>query len=270
MAETDIAITGASGNVGREAIEAFADREASLTLFSHSETEDLETTPIDVADRETFVDVLEGQDVLIHLAANPDPRAEWDALSGPNVEGLYNAYEAAVENDLERVVFASSNHAVNMDNTVSPIRPESTVGDPDVVRPDEPGDPDTYYGVTKVFGEAMGSYYAKRHGLDVVNLRIGWLLTRDELRSEVADRDGAGERYARAMWLSPGDCRRVIEAAATKPLSATPLTAHGISNNSQRFLSLSETMLELGYQPQDDAEDVLEGDGEGRAGLETG
>ncbi|WP_440771760.1 NAD-dependent epimerase/dehydratase family protein [Natronorubrum sp. DTA28] len=252
---TDIAITGASGRVGREAIEAFSDE--NLTLFSHSESEDLDTTPIDVADRKTFIDALEGQDVLIHLAANPNPRAEWDELSGPNVDGAYNAFEAAAENDLERVVFASSNHAVNMKNTVSPIRPESTVGKPEIVRPDDEMDPDTYYGVTKVFGEAMGHYYAKRHGMDVVNLRIGWLLSEDELEAEVAERDGAGERFARAMWLSTGDCRRVIEAAVTTSLESNPTTAHGISDNSERFLSLSETMLELGYRPQDDSADVL-------------
>ena len=254
---TDIAITGASGSVGREAIEAFPD--ANLTLFSHSESEDLDTQPIDVADREEFVDAFEGQDVLIHLAANPDPRAEWDALAGPNVDGAYNAFEAAARHDLERVVFASSNHAVNMGNAVSPIRPESTVGTPTVVRPDDAMDPDTYYGVTKVFGEAMGHYYAKRHGMDVVNLRIGWLLTEEELARECRERDAAGERFARAMWLSPGDCRRAIAAAATTRLESTPTTAHAISNNAERFLSLSETMLELGYRPRDDSADVLDG-----------
>jgi L-arabinose 1-dehydrogenase [NAD(P)+] len=255
---TDIAITGAAGNVGREAIDAFPDDDHELTLFSHSGTDDLETTPLEITDREAFVDALDGQDVLIHLAADPSPRAEWDELRGPNVDGVYNAFEAAAENGLERVVFASSNHAVNMNNAVSPIRPESTVGSPTVVRPGDATDPDTYYGVTKVFGEAMGSYYAKRHGFDVVSLRIGWLLSRDELRQECADRDGAGERYARAMWLSPRDCRRVLAAAATTTLETTPLVAHGISDNSERFLSLSETMLELGYRPRDDAAAVLE------------
>ncbi len=253
---TEIAITGASGRVGRETIEALA--EHSLTLFSHSETEDLDTTPIDVADRNTFVDALDGEDVLIHLAANPDPRAEWDAVSGPNVDGVYNAFEAAIEHDVERVVFASSNHAVNMGNAVSPVRPESTIGSPTVLRPDDAPDPDTYYGVTKVFGEAMGSYYAKWAGLDVINLRIGWLLSQDELVGEVGNRDAPGERYARAMWLSPADCQRLMQAATTTALSSTPLTAHGISRNSDRFLSLSETMLELDYQPRDDAAEVLD------------
>lgn len=266
---TRIAITGASGNVGRQATDAFPDDDDELTLFSHSESADLDTTPLEITDREAFIEALEGQDVLIHLAANPSPGAEWDAVSGPNVEGVYNAYAAAVEHDLERVVFASSNHAVNMGNTASPTQPESTVDRPDVVRPDTPPDPDTYYGVTKVFGEAMGQYYANRHGLDVINLRIGWLLTRDELRAEIADRDGPGERFARAMWLSPGDCQRIIHAAATEPLERTPVTAHGISRNAERFLSLSETMLELNYRPQDDATEVLTDDDSGRDGLEA-
>ncbi|QSW99513.1 NAD-dependent epimerase/dehydratase family protein [Haloterrigena alkaliphila] len=257
---TEIAITGASGRVGRTAIEAFSD--ANLTLFSHSETEDIDTETLEIADYGAFADALSDRDidVLIHLAANPEPRAAWEDLRGPNVDGAYNAFAAAVENDLERVVYASSNHAVNMANTVSPIRPESTVGSPDVVRPDERMDPDTYYGVTKVFGEAMGHYYANRHGLDVVNLRIGWLLSEDELREECEQRDAAGERFARAMWLSHGDCRRVIDAAATTSLASSPTTAHGISANAERFLSLSETMLELGYRPRDDSADVLDPD----------
>ncbi|MDS0475034.1 NAD(P)-dependent oxidoreductase [Natrinema sp. 1APR25-10V2] len=266
---TNIAITGAAGNVGREAIDAFPSDDHELTLFSHSETEDLDATPLEITDASAFTDALEGQDVLIHLAANASPRASWDEVRGPNVDGLYNAFEAAAENDLERVVFASSNHAVNMGNTVSAIRPESTVGTPEIVRPEDPTDPDTYYGVTKVFGEAMGSYYAKRHGFDVVNLRIGWLLTRDELRQECRDRDGAGERYARAMWLSPDDCRRLLDAAATATLEGTPLIAHGISDNSERFLSLAETMQALGYRPRDDSEAVLSDESQGRDGLET-
>ncbi|AFZ73617.1 NAD-dependent epimerase/dehydratase family protein [Natronobacterium gregoryi] len=267
---TDVAITGASGRVGRETIEALSDEGFELTLFSHSETDDLETTTLEVADYEAVVDALVGQDVVVHLAANPDPRAEWRSVREPNIDGAYNVYEAAAETGVERVVFASSNHAVNMDNAVSGDRPESTVDEPDVVRPGDVADPDTYYGVTKAFGEALGSYYAKRHGIDVVALRIGWLLTRDELRSEIEDRDDAGERYARAMWLSPADCQRLMAAAVTVPLEQTLTTAHGISNNTRRFLSLTETMIELGYRPRDDSADVLEGDGGRQGSLETG
>ncbi len=115
----------------------------------------------------------------------------------------------------------------------------------------------------------MGAYYANRHGLDVVSLRIGWLLTRDELREVCRPR-----RRWRAVRprdvAQPEDCRRVVEAAATHSLRRTPLIAHGISDNAERFLSLSETMLELGYRPQDDSQTVLEDEVNGRTGLETG
>ena len=264
-----VAITGASGNVGRETIEALDDHE--LTLYSHSEHEDLDTETLEIEDRDAFLDALEGQDVLVHLAANPSPDAAWDEVSGPNVEGAYNAYHAAVENDLERVIFASSNHAVNMGNVTSPVRPESTEGRPSAVHVDDPPNPDTYYGVTKVFGEALGRYYATRHGIEVISLRIGWLLSRDDLRETCAERDGPGERYARAMWLSPDDCRRLFTAAVSSPLSGSYVTAHGISNNADRFLSLTETILELDYRPRDDSSAIF-GDGDNHAGrgLETG
>ncbi|WP_114576601.1 NAD(P)-dependent oxidoreductase [Saliphagus sp. LR7] len=254
---TRIAITGAAGSVGREAIEAFPDHD--LALFTHSETDDLESDLLEIEDREAFADALSDADVLVHLAANPSPDAEWDELAGPNVEGVYNAFEAARENGLDRVVFASSNHAVNMENVASPDRSESTEQRPKAVRPDDPTAPDTYYGVTKVAGKAMGSYYAARHGLEVVSLRIGWLLTPEELADRVEESDDPGGRYARAMWLSPADCRAAINAAATATLESNPVTAHAVSANEGRFLSLTETALELGYHPEDDAAAILDG-----------
>ncbi len=252
-----LAITGASGTVGRAALETLDSHGHDLTLFSRSQHDDLETTTLDVANRDRFIDVLGEQDILLHLAANPDPEAEWDAVRPPNIDGVYNAFEAALRNDFERVVFASSNHAVNMANTVSPTRPETTVGKPAVVRPAEPPAPDTYYGITKVFGEAMGHYYATRHDLEVINCRIGWLLTAEELRNELETREPAGERYARAMWLSHNDCGHLFERCASAPLEDPLLTAHGISNNSERFLSLTETMQALEYRPQDDSASVF-------------
>ncbi len=253
----NIAITGASGTVGRATLETLRSHGHNLTLLSRSEHEDLETTTLDVSNYEPFEAALTDETVLIHLAANPDPEAEWDALEGPNIRGAYNAFEAAVANGLERVVFASSNHAVNMANTTAPTEPETTVEQPRTVRPDYPPSPDTYYGVTKVFGEAMGSYYAARTDLEVVNCRIGWLLTPEELREKCRQREAPGERYARAMWLSHDDCGHLLERCASAPLEESVVTVHGISNNSERFLSLTETMHALEYRPQDDSAAVL-------------
>ena len=261
---THVAITGAAGNVGSVAVDAFEESAHDLTLFTHSETDDVESTVLDVTEREAFVERLPSDaDVLVHLAANPSPYADWDAVSEVNVDGVYNAYHAAVENDLSRVVYASSNHAVNADAVADPTEPETTSDDAPVTDPDSDHAPDSYYGVTKVAGEAMGKFYAHRHGLEVVNLRIGWLMSDDQLRETVDDPpsseyDEAAVRFARAMWLSPRDCRDAVRQAVTADLPATPVTAHAISENADRILSLAETRRALGYDPQDDAARVLD------------
>src|SRR5699024_9405904 len=124
---TRIAITGAAGNVGGVLMDGFDDHD--VTPLTYQEEDDMDSIVCDVTDREAFVDALSGQDVLIHLAGNPSPYAEWDDLWEPNINGVYNAYEAARRNDLNRVVYASSNHAVNMDDTSDPSEPETMASD---------------------------------------------------------------------------------------------------------------------------------------------
>jgi L-arabinose 1-dehydrogenase [NAD(P)+] len=256
----NVAITGAAGNVGREALLALCGHE--VTPITHSDHEELEGPTLDVTDREAFVEALDGEDVLVHLAGNPSPDADWEGVFEPNVGGTYNAYEAAREKDLDRVVFASSNHAVQMHNVVDPAEPESMREDARVVRPDDPTRPDSYYGVSKVAAEALGDFYADRHGLDVVNLRIGWLMDEDELRETQGagddEADEARARFARAMWLSPRDCREAIERSVDADLPESPVTAHAVSRNDDRYLSLTETMRQLDYRPRDDSAEVLD------------
>ena len=255
-----IAITGAAGNVGRTLLDAFVDHE--VTSITYEEESGIDSIVCDVTNREEFVDALDGQDVLIHLAGNPSPYAEWDDVREVNIDGVYNAYEAAVANDLDRVVYASSNHAVNMDDIDVQSGPETMTPDAPAVYPDTVPRPDSYYGITKVAGEALGNYYAESHSIEVVNVRIGWLMTREELEDNQTNPDSQYPedvaRFARAMWLSPRDCRHAMQRAATAELSATSLTVHAVSRNDERYLSLTHTQRTLGYQPRDNACEVLD------------
>ncbi|MFB6137053.1 MAG: NAD-dependent epimerase/dehydratase family protein [Halobacteriaceae archaeon] len=254
----DVAITGAAGNVGEETRAALAD-DHDLTLVTHRAYDDLDSTVLEIDDREAVADALAGQDVVVHLAANPSPDAAWDDVLGPNVDGTYAVYEAAVSGGVDRVVFASTNHVDQYYNVADPARPETMREDAVTVRPDDPVRPDSYYGVSKVAGEAMGSYYAGRHGIEVVNLRIGWLLTRAEL-ADLQEEDEAAARYARVMWLSPRDCRDVVRRAVESDLPESPLTVNAVSRNTERYLSLTETMRSIGYEPRDDSAEALAGD----------
>jgi L-arabinose 1-dehydrogenase [NAD(P)+] len=248
-----IAITGSEGAVGRHAVAAFEGER--LTRFTHPGDDGRQ---LDVTDRAAFVSALSGQDVLVHLAWGAASPEAWSDGHESNLRGAYNAYEAARENDLDRVVFPSSAHVTGMYNRDTPEEMESLSADPNrAVSPGDPPRPDSYYGVVKVACEAMGRYYADRYDLEVVVLRIGWLLTRSELQRVCS---GAPERarFARATWLSPRDCRAVLRAAALEPLADRYLIAHAISANDSRYLTLVETMRQLDYHPQDDAADVVE------------
>jgi len=112
------------------------------------------------------------------MAAQSASEASWEDVTEPNIQGTWNLYRAAVENDVDRVVFASSNHVSHMPNMADSADPRSQkspresvpVSADDLPRPSGP------YGITKVTGEAIGSYHADRYGVDVVNVRIGWVL----------------------------------------------------------------------------------------------
>jgi L-arabinose 1-dehydrogenase [NAD(P)+] len=264
-----VAITGAAGNVGRVLLDAFEDHE--LTALTYEDESDIDGVVCDITDRERFIDALSGReiDVLIHLAGNPSAYAEWDDLAEPNIEGVYNAYHAAVANDLDRVVYASSNHAVNMAGIDDSDEPETAIENAPVIDEDAPPRPDSFYGVTKVAGEAIGNYYARRGDIETVNARIGWLMTRSELADSqnegtmnvdtnpnAADPDEAA-RFARAMWLSHADCGRAFRAAATASIPESPLTVHAISRNDDRYLALTRTLRSIGYRPRDDSAEEL-------------
>jgi len=251
-----VAITGAAGKVGRVAVDAF-DRE-ELTLLTHHEHEELDSEPLDATDRDAFVDALDGVDALVHLAWVTGDRPDWSEGQESNLRIVANAMAAARENDLDRVVVASSAHVHGMYNRDDPSAFESTVESPTtVVDTETPPRPDSYYGVAKVATEALCSYNADRHDLEIVVVRIGWLLSREDLRAleaEPADR----RRFARAMWLSHRDCRALLRAAVETPIDRSPVVAHGISANGDRYLSLTETMQRLEYRPRDDSAAVLD------------
>ncbi|GAA5066453.1 NAD-dependent epimerase/dehydratase family protein [Haladaptatus pallidirubidus] len=250
-----IAITGAAGSVGSIAHSGLQDHD--VTPVTHREHDNLDSIVLDVEDPAALTTAFEDQDIVVHLAGNPSPEAEWESVLSANIGGTYNVYQAALANDVDRVVFASTNHIHQMYNIDQRSRPETLRENATAVRPDAPHRPDSYYAVSKVTGEALGNYYAMRHGLEIVNLRIGWLLTEEELLERQAD-DSAAARYARAMWLSPDDCRDGIRKAVETPLDRNPVSVNLVSANQERYLSITETQRQLGYAPVDNSATVVE------------
>lgn len=229
-----VLVTGAAGTVGSSLRSRLARTGRTLRLLDVSTQpkpqpgESVELVTASVTDMAAMEQACAGVDAIVHLAALASERP-WEEILERNIHGTYTVFDAARRQGVPRVVFASSNHAVGFHERAGEEAP-------DYVFPA----PDTYYGVAKATGEALGALYHHRYGLDVVCLRIGtWADRPTTLRGL-------------ATWLSPDDGGRLVEAALTAP-SPGFRVAWGVSANTRRWWSLDEARA-LGYEPRDDAE----------------
>lgn len=235
-----VAVTGGNGLVGTVLRDRIGDR-FDFRWLSHAQA--------DVTDLDALLTAFDGADAVVHLAAAADVTSPWEPVLNANVIGTYNVYEAARRAKVDLVVFASSNHAVGMymwddERFADPEHP-------DLVGTDVPPRPDSLYGASKVWGEALGRLYAERRGLRVICLRIGWVTADDQLSEDTAARQEPARvaRRAPGMWMSQRDCASLIEAALRSDLSFG--IVNGVSDNRGRWFSLDEGRRLLGWEPQD-------------------
>jgi uronate dehydrogenase len=230
-----VLILGAAGQIGRAIRDGLYGRYTLMRLAdivpqppagAGEECIDAELTNM-----AALTAAMNGIDCVVHLAGvsvEPDER-QWEQVLPANIVGVHNMFEAARLAGVGRVVFASSHHAIGF------YRRTDTI--PASVAPR----PDSYYGVAKVFGEAMGRFYADKFGLSVASLRIG------------AFRPAPMEPRHLAVWISPRDMVELIRCA----IEAPPFhycVAYGVSANDRSFWDNREAAI-LGYAPRDNAED---------------
>lgn len=209
----------------------------------------LSRSDADVTDLAALERAFAGAAAVVHLAAASDVDAGWDEVLAANIVGAYNVFEAARRAGVRRVVFASSNHAVGMyqhddGRFADPAQPAE-------VPVDAPVRPDSLYGASKVWGEGLGRLHAERDGLEVVCLRIGWVLDEDgpPPPAERGDEPPDVARRAPGMWLSHRDCASLFEAALTADVRFA--IVNGVGDNVGRWLSLDEGRRLLGWEPRD-------------------
>jgi NAD+ dependent glucose-6-phosphate dehydrogenase len=234
-----VLITGASGNIGRKLRAAWKDVYELILLDQTAGPEDSEVIIADLAEfDQAWVGYFEEADTVIHLAANPNEFATWEELERPNLAALFNVFLAAALTGVERLIFASSNHAMGGYRDLGDM-PITEVLPP---RPDGP------YGATKLMGEHLGRTLARAYGLSFVALRLGWI-QRGENRPETLP-----DEWARAMWLSNRDLVRLFECAVEADLGPRGVAiVNGMSNNSGTRWDLSAAAAQLGFYPEDDA-----------------
>eukprot|EP00004_Rigifila_ramosa_P015118 TRINITY_DN349_c0_g1_i2.p1 TRINITY_DN349_c0_g1~~TRINITY_DN349_c0_g1_i2.p1 ORF type:complete len:318 (+),score=19.72 TRINITY_DN349_c0_g1_i2:80-955(+) len=133
-----------------------------------------------------------------------------------NILGTYNVFEAARQHGKKRIVYASSSHVIGFHDVghtldaLSPLRP------------------DTYYGVSKAFGESLASLYVDKHGMDIASLRIG--------KCVPAPKPGSPRDLS--IWLAPDDLVALVVACFAAPKLGHAVL-YGVSRSSRAWFAAS-------------------------------
>lgn len=227
-----VLVTGAAGGIGTRL------RHLLKGVYPNLRLSDVKP-PAGLASDETFVSadladmaqverVVAGADGIVHLGGF-SVEGPWDTILQANIIGCYNLFEAARRHGVERVVFASSNHVVGF------YPRQRRIGTDAAVRPD------SRYGVSKAFGEALAALYAYKHGLRVTSIRIGNF------------GDAPVDRRRLAIWISPEDLVQLIRIGLEHP-DVRHEIFYGVSDNARGWWDNSAA-FRLGYRPQGRAED---------------
>jgi NAD+ dependent glucose-6-phosphate dehydrogenase len=254
-----VLVTGGAGVIGQAVYHHLHDR-YELSSIDRVKALNYETSHVaDIANLDALLPAFDRVDAVVHLAASISVDSPWADVLHNNLITTYNVYEAAKRSGTKAVVFASSNHAIGM---------YETDGAPSIYNLDDPRvydhtaelRPDSLYGVSKVYGEALGRYYQENFGIRSYNLRIGSVRRDDDPRDPSVQNSSfwldltPEQKFdrLRATWLSQRDCAELISACLDAK-HVNWAVVYGISNNPRQFWDLSHAKELLGWDPKDSA-----------------
>ena len=234
MAPTRILLTGAAGALGGELRRRRQGRQTLLrvsdALEMAQEGDGEEVLVCDLVDADAVEALCQDMDAILHFGGQ-SIEAPWPRILQSNIAGLINLYEGARKAGVERVVFASSNHAIGFYPRSQRLDHTSSAR------------PDSRYGVSKAFGEDLAYYYAMKHGIRSLCLRIGSCLPKPVDARQLA------------TWLSLDDFDRLTDVGLTADYVYE--IAYGVSANTRSWWD-NANIARLGYDPQDNAEDYAD------------
>ncbi len=225
-----VLLTGAGGKVARQIRPYLAPACSELRL-----TDLVPVTPehanetaftADLTDARALPALLKGVHAVVHFAGYPR-EADWATLLPANIVAVAHLWEAAIEAGVQRIVYASSNHAVGYHPRQRRI---DGLGSPR---------PDSRYGVTKVFMEALASLHADKHGLRGLGLRIGHCAA------------APSDARMLANWVHPEDLAALVGVGLQADYHHD--VVYGVSHNAASWWD-NRRAEALGYRPRHSAD----------------
>lgn len=172
MKHKKILVTGGAGFIGSHVVDLLVEKGAMVTVIDNLKTGKIENLnkskdkidfkKIDVRNYEKVREIVKGQDIVFHFAANADvpysvkrPKYDFDT----NTIGGFNILKSCLDFNVKKIIFASS---------------AAVYGEPKYVPVDEkhPLNPCSPYGASKSATENLGFAYYKTYELPFITIRI--------------------------------------------------------------------------------------------------
>lgn len=229
-------LTGAAGGLGKELrqrLKPFCNtlRLSDIANIAPADDDQEEIQLCDLSDKQAVHHLVEGVDAIVHFGGVSVERP-FEEILGANICGVFHIYEAARRHGVKRVIFASSNHVIGFHKQTEVLDALS------------PRRPDSYYGLSKCYGEDTASFYFDRYGIETLTIRIGSSFAEPQNRRMLS------------TWLSFDDLTQLIARGLyTDAIAHT--VVYGASNNTPNWWD-NRYAAHLGYQPQDSSEQFRE------------
>lgn len=255
-----VVVTGAAGNIGRIVTDALAphhrlvliDRRKVLApnwIVADVSRHRMSTPWSPAAWRRRWDRSFEGASVVVHLAADPEPRSPWRRILRHNIVGAWHVLEAAAARSVPRVVFASSGWAVRSlitETATASGAPGRRIGSDAFPRPRTP------YGLSKAFGELAGRMLVDEGRLDAfLAVRIGYAAPRSRMAA-------IGDGQLRQCWLGPEDLASLVRRCVEADVSGYHVL-YGVSSRDGSPFDLSYTERLLGWTPRETLDSPVDG-----------
>lgn len=230
-------LTGAAGTIGKVIYkELQKDNRYDIVGTDIEADEKQGIVQLNIVDEAQLRKLTQGVDTVLHFAWIKDDGDFLGKVLAGNVSGAYKLFEAAVQNGVRRIIFASSNHATGFYKTYEKIDP------------DDPYRPDSFYGLSKCYIELLGRLYSDQGKISSVNIRIGNFPGDDRPHSERAGH----------IWISERDMLQLIICCIEADDELKYLNLYGTSANRDNYYNIDYLEELIGYKPQDDATELLE------------
>ena len=246
----NILITGSSGLIGQILLQNLPSNYI-LSGIDVTKSSDNRTSVANLQNINEIKHHYENIDTIIDLAGISNLEADWNQIYSNNIPVTYNSFEAAKQNKVTRIIYASSNHVTGLYEFETPysdiiagnynkvdVSKLKHINSTFKIKPDSP------YGIGKSFGESVGKYYSEKFGISVICLRIGTV-----------------NKYNKPMdirqfstLLTHNDLIQLVSKSIDAKSEVKYEVFYGVSNNKWRIWDLAESASKISYEPTESTE----------------